>query len=164
MTSEYHFENIEYFVKRELSDAKSRVLIAVAWLTNVSICEVLIKLKLLSIEIIVDDKVTNRTSVCVQMLNQAGIQIAFIKDMSHVHYLMHNKFCVIDQQTVITGSYNWTLNANHNHENIAVIHDQETALQYAQRFRSIKEGKNIRQEYSYKEIEREEIISQLKQS
>ena len=36
--------------------------------------------------------------------------------------LMHNKYAVIDENIVITGSFNWTNKAvNVNHENIVII-------------------------------------------
>jgi len=52
---------------------------------------------------------------------------------------MHNKFCVIDNQTIISGSYNWTINANSNDENITILYDKLTAELYTQEFRRIKE-------------------------
>ena len=33
---------------------------------------------------------------------------------------MHNKFCIIDNSIVINGSYNWTISAKTNAENIQV--------------------------------------------
>ena len=48
---------------------------------------------------------------------------------------MHNKFMVIDNELVITGSYNWTKNGNtKNFENIAFIFDQELADKYREEF------------------------------
>jgi phosphatidylserine/phosphatidylglycerophosphate/cardiolipin synthase-like enzyme len=43
---------------------------------------------------------------------------------------MHNKFCVIDYETVITGSYNWTRQAAINEENIVVFKDKKQADQF----------------------------------
>ena len=41
-----------------------------------------------------------------------------------VHSIMHNKFMIIDNQTVELGSYNYTNNAErHNAENVSVIHN-----------------------------------------
>ena len=37
--------------------------------------------------------------------------------------LMHNKFCIIDNDLVITGSYNWTFKARLNDENVIVNND-----------------------------------------
>jgi len=36
---------------------------------------------------------------------------------------MHNKFCIIDDRIVITGSYNWSGNAEDHFENIVVVCD-----------------------------------------
>ena len=39
---------------------------------------------------------------------------------------MHNKFAIIDNRILLTGSYNWTFSANHrNDENLMVIDDPE---------------------------------------
>ena len=52
---------------------------------------------------------------------------------------MHNKFCVIDNQKVLTGSYNWTTNAEaRNDENVLVATDNATATNYSVEFRSLK--------------------------
>lgn len=49
--------------------------------------------------------------------------------------VMHNKFAVIDGQTTITGSYNWTYNANvKNRENLVFIKDMATAQNYEGEF------------------------------
>ncbi|MCS7234297.1 MAG: phospholipase D family protein [Synergistetes bacterium] len=49
--------------------------------------------------------------------------------------LMHNKFCVIDNKIVITGSYNWTATAEEkNEENLIVIYDLNIANAYKKRF------------------------------
>src|SRR5690606_5184129 len=53
--------------------------------------------------------------------------------------LMHNKFCIIDFTTVITGSYNWSYKAESNHENIIVNYGDFTlAKQFANEFEYIK--------------------------
>lgn len=42
---------------------------------------------------------------------------------------MHNKFCVIDKNVVITGSYNWTRQARSNDENITVITESPAVVE-----------------------------------
>src|SRR5699024_5624515 len=42
---------------------------------------------------------------------------------------MHNKFCVIDKNVVITGSYNWTNRARSNDENITVITESPAVVE-----------------------------------
>ena len=49
--------------------------------------------------------------------------------------LMHNKFAVIDDKSLITGSFNWTQTAEErNEENLLIISDKNTIGQYQQRF------------------------------
>jgi phosphatidylserine/phosphatidylglycerophosphate/cardiolipin synthase-like enzyme len=51
---------------------------------------------------------------------------------------MHNKFCVIDNQKVLTGSYNWSEAAeNKNDENAAVLYDFDRASDYSVEFRRL---------------------------
>ncbi len=46
------------------------------------------------------------------------------------HDFMHNKVLVVDQQVVVTGSYNFSQNATHNAENIITLYDGAIARQY----------------------------------
>jgi phosphatidylserine/phosphatidylglycerophosphate/cardiolipin synthase-like enzyme len=47
--------------------------------------------------------------------------------------LMHNKILIVDDETVVTGSFNYTWSAeNRNAENLIVIHDSAIAAEYAQ--------------------------------
>ena len=66
--------------------------------------------------------------------------IAVITDNNK--YTMHNKVFIIDNTTVITGSYNPTKNANtKNDENMLVITNKEIALQYREEFERLFLGK-----------------------
>ena len=49
--------------------------------------------------------------------------------------LMHNKFAIIDDRSLITGSFNWTLTAEErNEENLLIISDEATIARYKERF------------------------------
>ena len=57
-----------------------------------------------------------------RFLVQKGIKTR----VSSNNYIMHNKFAIIDNRILLTGSYNWTFSANHrNDENLMVIDDPE---------------------------------------
>jgi phosphatidylserine/phosphatidylglycerophosphate/cardiolipin synthase-like enzyme len=57
-----------------------------------------------------------------RFLVQKGIKTR----VSSNNYIMHNKFAIIDNRILLTGSYNWTFSANHrNDENLMVIDDLE---------------------------------------
>jgi len=50
--------------------------------------------------------------------------------------IMHNKFAIIDDQVVLTGSFNWTVSAEKkNSENLLVIKDKELAQKYEKQFK-----------------------------
>lgn len=52
--------------------------------------------------------------------------------------LMHNKFALIDGATLITGSFNWTRQAEYyNRENLLVITDPAVVGRYRDRFESL---------------------------
>ena len=58
-----------------------------------------------------------------RFLVQKGIKTR----ISTNNYIMHNKFAIIDNRLLLTGSYNWTFSANNrNDENLMVIDDPET--------------------------------------
>jgi len=57
-----------------------------------------------------------------RFLVQKGIKTR----ISTNNYIMHNKFAIIDNRILLTGSYNWTFSANNrNDENLMVIDDPE---------------------------------------
>jgi len=52
--------------------------------------------------------------------------------------MMHHKVIIIDEQIVITGSYNFTASAEENNdENLVIIHDQAAAAKYLEEFQRI---------------------------
>lgn len=150
-----YFQDIEFHLIKHLSESKERILIAVAWFTNPKISKALIELKNVDIEIILDDNEINRKSKAVKELKDKFIKVLLIQDLQKNYYIMHNKFCVIDNKTVLTGSYNWTKNANTNDENLIVISDKDSAASYNMEFSKIKNKseKIDRISFSKKEIE-----------
>ncbi|WP_165876178.1 phospholipase D-like domain-containing protein [Mariniflexile fucanivorans] len=144
---------------KHLSETKERMLIAVAWFTNQNISNALIRLKDVNIDIIVDDNKVNRESIAIKNLQNNTIQISFIKDLQKNYYSMHNKFCVIDNKTVLTGSYNWSKNANTNDENLAFISDKDIATSYNMEFSKIKNKKYKIDRISFSKKEVEQLVS-----
>ena len=63
-------------------------------------------------------------------------------------YIMHNKFAVIDQKLVITGSYNWTASAGErNDENLLVIDDNYIVERYQNQFNNLWDNKYSPERY-----------------
>lgn len=55
--------------------------------------------------------------------------------------LMHNKFCVVDKRTVLTGSWNPTKRSESDFNNIFVIESESIASKYAEEFEELWSGK-----------------------
>src|SRR5271169_3246455 len=51
---------------------------------------------------------------------------------------MHHKFVILDQQTVLTGSYNWTLESeDENQENLLILRDAYSVEAYTEEFEAL---------------------------
>ena len=73
-------------------------------------------------------------------LRRAGGRVYAIGSGEEGDMLMHNKFCVIDGHTVITGSFNWSYKARQNHENITISTEAERlAGQFVAEFRQLRD-------------------------
>jgi len=83
----------------------------------------------------------NRASIRYNLYNyMKANSINIIKDRNT--YIMHHKVIIIDNRTVITGSYNPTLSANtKNYENIVIITDAGVANSYIAEFNRLFYGK-----------------------
>jgi hypothetical protein len=131
MKSEVFFSGIESKIIEELNNSYNSVDIAVAWITNTNILKCLRNClsKGVEIRIITVKDHINRIEAYEQLYyNGASIRMMSSK-------MMHNKFCIIDNRKVISGSFNWTANANNNHENITVSSgDYEFVKQYSNEF------------------------------
>jgi hypothetical protein len=135
---EAHFKDIQQRILEEIDKANHLIWIAVAWVTDEKIFKSLAwkKHKGLTVELIMLDVETNRNS---GLDFDKYLTVHWSKDKAK---MMHNKFCIIDLKTCITGSYNWTNRAAYyNLENITIKRNTETVNDYASEF--IKIRKNL---------------------
>jgi len=122
-----HFTNIHKVIIDRLEQAQSEIVAAIAWFTDREIFEVLCKkarsgIKV-SVALIGDEINQGPGGLNFQRLSNFGGKVIFLPPGSRDEPTMHHKFCVIDQSTVITGSYNWSHKARSNDENITVVTD-----------------------------------------
>jgi len=69
-----------------------------------------------------------------RLLVQEGLKVR----ISSNNYIMHNKFAIIDNRLLLTGSYNWTFAANNkNDENLLIIDDPEIIARYQNQFEKL---------------------------
>lgn len=129
-----HFTEIQNIILQELQNARVSIIVVMAWFTNDVLARKLIEKYNDGVDVkvaIYNDGVNQRHGV-----DLAGIPLYKIK--AQRGGIMHNKFCVIDNQVVITGSYNWSSNAEFkNDENISIIKDNNIASDYSVQFRRL---------------------------
>lgn len=91
----------------------------------------------LDVKIITDNDKAFDMGSDITHLEKQGIQVKVDDTRDH----MHHKFMVIDQSSVITGSYNWTRSAaEYNHENIVLLNDAGIAKSYQDEFNRLWEA------------------------
>lgn len=137
MKTQAYFENIQIEISRQLSLARHSVIIAVAWFTDSELFNLLLEQSSRGVNVqllIVNDEINNQSGIKYEELLTSGGKLWKVNNQVN---LMHNKFCVIDEQVVINGSYNWTNKAKYNHESITVIEDTDIALQFLAEFNGL---------------------------
>ena len=85
--------------------------------------------------LICDDECAKFNGADVWRLGLEGVP-ATTDDNKIAH--MHNKYCVIDSEILITGSFNWTSQAvSTNQENLIITHDPTFVKSYQQNFEEL---------------------------
>lgn len=85
------------------------------------------------VQVILDRKETGSKYSSADFLAHAGIATL----IDGVHAIAHNKVMIIDGETVITGSFNFTTAAERqNAENLLVVRDRALAARYAENWRA----------------------------
>ena len=142
MQTQAYFENIQGVIIQQIKSARHSVYVAVAWLTdNTIFTELCSKAKNgLTVELLlVNDTINNDLAPFDhKRLEACGGKVFFIPQQIDGS-IMHHKFCIIDDCTIITGSYNWSRKAQFNDENIVVTSEAcELGSQFKKEFESIK--------------------------
>ena len=78
--------------------------------------------------VVILDAVQAEAETADETLAAAGIPVILAKNETGLQTEMHSKFAVVDHETVIMGSYNWTnLATFYNDENLLILHDKALA-------------------------------------
>ena len=152
-----HFENIHVEIIKLIESGDSDLKICVAWFTDFDIYKTVLQKKKegLNIEIIVANHEFNRKSnVDFKEFLKLNGKVGYIGKLEggSKDKFMHHKFCIIDNKTVVTGSYNWSFKARRNDENILVINNEPHIVeQFSKKFHEINpqfgftiEGANVK--------------------
>lgn len=137
VSQEIHFEQIQKEIVNEIRSAKYMIWVAMAWFTDPVIYSELIKKKRegLTIELVLDDNEKNHNA---EFDLEKDFPVYWVSIESLFKNIMHNKFCIIDLQTVIHGTFNWTKAVNYNKETISIDRNRNTAESFADEFIKLK--------------------------
>ena len=123
-------------VLTEINKAQKTIDIAMYELTSREIAQALVeaKEKKVKIRIVLDKGQGNGIYSKSTYLIRKGVDVKYHLGLG----LMHNKFTVIDDQVLLTGSFNWTASAEKkNAENLLVITDKEVIEKYVKQFKNL---------------------------
>lgn len=138
--TECYFNNIDWYIKRKLEKAEKNVIIVVAWI-NTSLFEDIFRElieKGVSVSILYNDDFINKRIIKKQdKINYVPIKMPNKKNK------MHDKFCIIDNKLVISGSYNWSKNANDNFENIIITDDRIVVAKFLNEYHELSNVKSL---------------------
>ena len=126
ISQEVLFENIQKQIIEEIRNAKYVIWIAMAWFTDPVLYQELLKKKKegSTIEIVLDDNSKNRNS---EFNLENDFLTHWVSIESLYKNIMHDKFGIIDLNTVVHGTFNWTKAANYNKETISIDRNRVTA-------------------------------------
>ena len=117
-----------------LSRAKSTVIVQAYSFTSAPIAKALITAKSrgVNVQVILDDSQRTEKYTEATFLLHAGVPTY----IDAKHAIAHNKVMIIDEETVITGSFNFTKAAEEsNAENLLVIHSKALAAKYLENWK-----------------------------
>lgn len=122
-------EDIQKQLQSILSQAKKCLRIAVSWFTNYSLFKQVQEIASsgIKVQLITNNDLTNNGGYCLNLneLINAGVEVSLVE----YPHLLHHKFCIIDEETIVNGSYNWTRFSAKNYENIIVIRNDMNVIQ-----------------------------------
>ena len=131
------FNNIQSSIIDNIQHTNQEIKVAVAWFTNKEILgELIEKLKEgIKVQLLISDDVINLKLKKEKFLEHGG-ELKIIPT-EHDRFL-HEKFALFDEKTLVTGSYNYTYNAEYrNFESVIISDDENLIKQYKIRFNKI---------------------------
>lgn len=146
---------------RQIKNAKESIYICMAWIRHEDYRDAILEAKKRVKEIEINVTYVDKEKES-EKKGSKPITDNFIEENININIIrkgksqdMHNKYCIIDNKIVITGSFNWSYQAaNYNFENIVVIESPEVAEKFKIQFFKIKKyaiplqkGEFISEEY-----------------
>lgn len=129
-------DDCENAIVSAIRNARSTVKICVFTISENVISEEIIAAhkRGISVSIITDNDKLNDKGSDIRWLANEKIRVRIDEASSH----MHHKFCIVDKEVLLTGSYNWTKSAaDRNQENLLVTEDPKMVKAYLGEFEKL---------------------------
>jgi phosphatidylserine/phosphatidylglycerophosphate/cardiolipin synthase-like enzyme len=142
------YDGPESIIIKSIENAEESINIAMYSLTDSEISRAIVRAKErgVAIRIYLDSKEVNAEHSKSRFFIKEGIKNI---RLSSNRYLMHNKFAIIDNKIVITGSYNWTASAGQrNDENLLILDEEEIVKKYQDYFYHLWDNKYSIKKYN----------------
>lgn len=133
--------DVKSIILEHLDKAESTVFVAVAWFTDTKLFKKLVEIqsKGVRVEVIITNHEFNHNSR--NDYSQIDTNGGYFSMVGNDIKLMHMKFCIIDFNTVVSGSANWSKKAfsTNNEEVTIVIDNLQRANEFVAEFKRLKE-------------------------
>ena len=91
-----------------------------------------------SVRLVLDHGKYGETRATRELLSTLQMPYRLSCGRQGVHSKMHHKFSILDSHTVLTGSYNWTLDSEElNYENLVILREPEVLESYRREFEEL---------------------------
>ena len=143
--SAYFNEEILKQLQNYLTYARKSLKIAVSWFTNGSLFKQLKQIANdgIKIQMIINNDLINNGGYCLnfnELIENENVELSLVE----YPHLLHHKFVIIDDDWLITGSYNWTRFSSRNYENIVVITDEVIIRHFSNEFDELVEKAELK--------------------
>lgn len=133
------FTGIQNELLTKISQANDEILIAVAWFTNRELFDGLLSSldKGVKCSCLLHNDIINRSEYNLNFSKFIG-KGGKLRFYHSENGLMHNKFCIIDNKFLYTGSYNWTYSAEYkNKESLIITNDPIVCSDFIEYFNDL---------------------------
>lgn len=147
------FEHCETELLKELEKAEHSIFAAVAWFTNPHVMDVLIRKANEGVDIVLlldqgrqQNENDNGDMKNYNFISKYGVLPFFVYPCLNLNEsfgkeyqnTMHHKYCIIDNKTVVHGTYNWTVKAEYNDEDLTIDTNEKSVSDFYSRFKELR--------------------------
>jgi phosphatidylserine/phosphatidylglycerophosphate/cardiolipin synthase-like enzyme len=129
---------LEERISAELRRAEREVCVALFRLTSDRLVQALGDARRRGVPVRVLLDAAQADEALVARLRSRAVDVRRVTPRGDAQTRFHHKYAVLDGRTVVTGSYNWTVQGDmSNHENLVILRDEKTAAAFRGNFEGV---------------------------